>query len=145
MRRTCVWAVPAVVVAVSLFLSVRPGTEAAEPEVGKGPMIVHDVYFTLNDNSPEARAKLVAACKKYLTNHPGEVFYAAGPRNEELSREVNDKDWEVGLHIVFRDKKAHDDYQQSDRHKKFIAENRDNWKKVRVFDSNVEPVRNRKQ
>jgi len=25
-----------------------------------------------------AKEKLVAACKKYLTKHPGEVFFAAG-------------------------------------------------------------------
>jgi hypothetical protein len=134
-----------VAAALSLFLGAHRGTEAAEPDVGKGPMIVHDVYFTLNDTAPEVREKMVAACKKYLSNHSGEVFFAAGPRNEELNREVNDKDWEVGLHIVFRDKKAHDAYQESPRHKKFIAENRESWKKVRVFDSNVEPVRNRTQ
>ena len=34
-------------------------------------MLAHNVYFTLHDNSAAAKEKLVAACKKYLTGHPG--------------------------------------------------------------------------
>jgi hypothetical protein len=30
---------------------------------------------------------------------------------------------------------AHDKYQDHERHKKFIDENKGNWDKVRVFDS----------
>jgi hypothetical protein len=33
---------------------------------------------------------------------------------------------------------AHDQYSQSERHQTFIKENKDNWKRVRVFDSYVE-------
>ena len=40
---------------------------------------------------------------------------------------------------MFMDKAAHDEYQQAARHKMFIQENPSNWKKVRVFDSSVEP------
>ena len=101
----------------------------------KGPMLAHMVYFSLKDNSAEAKKKLVAACDKYLSKHSGEVFYGTGIRCEELDRPVNDKDFDVALHIVFADKASQDKYQDAPRHKKFIAENKDNWKKVRVFDS----------
>ena len=100
-------------------------------------MLAHNVYFALKDNSVDAKKKLVDACKKYLSSHPGEVFFAAGTRAEDLTREVNDRDFDVALHIVFKDKAAHDTYQDHERHKQFIAENKDNWKKVRVFDSVV--------
>jgi hypothetical protein len=106
---------------------------------GKGSMIVHNVYFSLKDNSAAAKDKLVAACKKYLTKHPGEVFFAAGTLAEELNRPVNDRDFDVALHIVFQDRKAHDQYQDAPRHNQFIDENKENWKKVRVFDSVVQP------
>ena len=99
------------------------------------PMIGHMVYFQLTDNSPAKVEELVAACDKYLSKHPGEVFYAAGPRAKEFSREVNDQDWDVALHIVFKSKADHYRYQDAERHQRFIAENRANWKKVRVFDS----------
>jgi hypothetical protein len=98
-------------------------------------MIVHDVYFSLKDASPEAKQKLVDACKKHLSKHDGEVFFATGPRADGLERPVNDRDFDVALHIVFKNKAAHDTYQDHKRHLAFINENKENWKKVRVFDS----------
>ncbi|MBI3823595.1 MAG: Dabb family protein [Planctomycetes bacterium] len=101
-------------------------------------MLSHDVYFSLKDNSPANKKKLVDACKKYLSGHEGEVFFAAGTLAEALKREVNDLQFDVALHIVFKDQAAHDKYQDAKRHQQFIDENKDNWKKVRVFDSFVE-------
>lgn len=103
----------------------------------KGPMLAHMVYFSLKDNSADAKKKLVAACDKYLSKHPGEVFYGTGTRCEDLDRAVNDKDFDVALHIVFANRAAHDKYQDAPRHKQFIDENKDNWTKVRVFDAVV--------
>ena len=100
--------------------------------------LAHDVYFALKDGSPEARAKLVAACKKYLTGHEGAVAFAVGTVAAEHQRSVNDRDFDVSLHIHFKDKAAHDKYQEAPRHKQFIEEQQANWKKVRVFDSWVE-------
>jgi hypothetical protein len=101
-------------------------------------VLAHDVYFELKDDTPAARAALVAACKKYLTGHEGAVSFAAGTLAEELARPVNDRAWDVALHIYFKDKAAHDLYQEAARHKQFIAEQQGNWKTVRVFDSWVE-------
>ena len=97
--------------------------------------LVHDVYFTLHDNSSDARAKLVRDCYKYLSNHPGIVFFAAGELVESHTRDVNIRDWDVSLHIVFKSRDYHDQYQKASDHHKFIDENKDNWKSVRVFDS----------
>lgn len=101
------------------------------------PMIGHMVFFTLRDNAPAKVQALVAACEQHLTGHPGEVFFAAGVRAKEFDREVNDKDWDVALHLVFRTKADHDRYQEAPRHQRFIDENRANWKTVRVFDSEI--------
>lgn len=110
-------------------------TEAGEAKGGKGPMIGHMVYFKLKDNSPAAKAKLVEACKKYLTKHEGEIYFGAGVLAESLKRDVNDLKWDVALHLVFRDMKSHDLYQEAKRHQQFIDENKGNWESVRVFDS----------
>jgi hypothetical protein len=103
--------------------------------------LAHDVYFALNDASPEARQKLVDACRKYLSDHEGAVFFAVGTRATEMAREVNDRGFDVSLHVHFRDKAAHDAYQENLRHKQFIAETSANWTSVRVFDSWVETSR----
>jgi hypothetical protein len=100
--------------------------------------MVHNVYFTLKDRSDAAIAKLIADCKKYLTVQPGIDFFAAGGLAKELSRDVNDCDWDVGLHIVFDTPEHQDAYQVDPTHHRFIDENKDTWAKVRVFDSLVE-------
>jgi hypothetical protein len=104
----------------------------------KERMVAHDVYFSLNDNSPQARDKLVTACKKYLSDHPGTIWIAAGPLAEELKGGMNDRDFDVALHLVFENKAALDRYAKAEKHLKFIEENKAAWKKVRVFDSYVE-------
>jgi len=101
-------------------------------------MLAHNVYFELKDKSEESKRKLVAACKKYLVDHPGVVFFGCGVLQVELDRPVNDRDFDVALHVVFDTKASHDLYQEAPLHLKFIEENRDGWAKVRVFDSNVE-------
>jgi hypothetical protein len=124
-------------VLAGIGLAMSPAAPAAEA----GRSLAHDVYFTLRDASPEAKQKLVEACRLYLTGHEGTVFFAAGVRAEEMTREVNDRGFDVGLHVYFRDKAAHDAYQDHPRHQQFIAEMNANWKTVRVFDSWVETTR----
>jgi hypothetical protein len=101
-------------------------------------LLAHNVYFTLKDPSAAANAHLIAACKKYLTGHPGAVLFACGTRAEALQRPVNDLDFDVALHIVFDSQASHDAYQIAHRHEQFVAENQAGWQKARVFDSLVE-------
>lgn len=129
---------PALGLALLAGLWYAPGLNVASAanEGNSAAMLAHNVYFSLHDSSPEARRKLVDACHKYLADHPGTVFYACGTV-ADLDRDVNDRDWDVGLHIVFQDRAAHDQYQSAPLHLKFIEENKAAWKKVRVFDSDV--------
>ena len=100
--------------------------------------LAHNVFFSLHDNSAAARDRLIQACKKYLSGHAGEVFFACGSLCPDLNRPVNDRDFDVCLHLIFESRAAHDAYQTAPRHEQFVAEQKPNWKKVRVFDSNVE-------
>ncbi len=100
-------------------------------------MLAHIVYFTLKENTEQAKQKLVDQCHRYLKEHPGVLFFAAGTVGEEFQRPVNDRDYDVSLHVYFEDKQAHDAYQSNDDHLTFIAQNKENWEKVRVFDSYV--------
>jgi hypothetical protein len=134
MRRTFLFGASACLVLVaSLWVHGTAVSEDGKDE----PQIAHMVYFSLKDNSAAAQRKLVDACKKYLTKHPGETFFRAGTLATQLKRPVNDTDFDVALHIVFENMAAHDKYQDAPRHQQFIDENKDNWKKVRVFDSVV--------
>jgi hypothetical protein len=101
------------------------------------PRLSHAVYFTLKHRTPAAAAKLVASCQKHLTGHPGTEYFAVGTYAPEFDREVNDRDHDVALVIVFESHAAHDAYQTAPRHEEFIAENATEWAKVRVFDANL--------
>lgn len=101
-------------------------------------MLSHIVYFTLKDASEDACQKLVDACHKYLKNHAGVAFFAAGTRAVEFQRPVNDQTFHVALNVVFDSKEAHDVYQTSETHLAFIEEGKDNWQQVRVFDAYVD-------
>ncbi len=103
-------------------------------------LLAHNVFFKLKENSPAAVQKLIADCKKYLTVQKGIVSFCCGKIEPDLAREVNDRDWDVGLHLVFTDRRAHDAYQDDPMHEKFVHENKPGWAKVRVFDSLVEKV-----
>jgi hypothetical protein len=123
-------------VAVAL-VAAFVGFSSTEEKRAAKPMIGHMVYFKLKDNTPENRQKLVGACEKYLADHDGVVFFSAGVLAGDFKREVNDRDWDVALHLVFIDQAAHDKYQDHKEHLKFIEENKANWAKVRVFDSEL--------
>jgi len=87
-----------------------------------GTTLAHNVYFTLNDSSPEAQKALVEACE-------------TGTRATEKTRDVNDTGFDVSLHLYFEDEAAHEAYQNHSRHHEFIEKMKANWKTVRVFDS----------
>lgn len=129
---------PLAALALAALAVLAPGP--ARPET-PARALAHDVYFSLRDASPEARQRLVDACRKHLTGHEGTVFFAAGVRATEMTRDVNDKAYDVSLHVYFRDQAAHDAYQEHPRHQQFIAEMKANWASVRVFDSWVETSR----
>lgn len=113
---------------------------AASDQSKADQLVIHNVYFTLAESTPANREKLVAACRKYLVNHPGVVYFACGTLVPDLERDLNVRDWDVGLHIIFENRAAHDRYQPAPDHLKFIEENRSSWKQVRVFDSYGERV-----
>jgi hypothetical protein len=98
--------------------------------------LAHIVFFSLLDSSDAGRRRFLELCKTHLTGHPGEVYFAVGTLSE-LAREVNDRGFDVALHIVFDNLANHDAYQTAARHLKFVEQAKPLWKRVRVFDSNI--------
>ena len=61
--------------AAAVILASSLGVGATKAE---GPQLAHMVYFKLKDNSAGEPAKLTAACKLFLSNHPGTVYFGTG-------------------------------------------------------------------
>ena len=100
-------------------------------------MLSHQVFFTLKDPSPENCEQLIASCRRHLPDLPGIAFFAVGTHTPDLQRPVNDSDFHVTVNVVFDSREAHDHYQVSEAHQTFVAENRDGWSQLRVFDADV--------
>jgi len=98
-------------------------------------MHAHNAYFKLKDASDEAVEQFLADSKKYLAVVPGIKSFVCGVREVGLERDVNDRDFDVSLHVLFETRTAHDAYQVAPSHNEFVARNSDNWAVVRVFDT----------
>ena len=112
---------------------IVPAAGAAEPQLS------HSVIFKLKDSSPKERERFLASCEKHLTGHHGAVSFAVGTIAEDVVEPVSDREFDVALHVVFEGKAHLAEYLKSERHDKFVAENKDRFAKVRVFDSYVSP------
>jgi hypothetical protein len=103
-----------------------------------GVMLVHNVFFSLNDRSEEAKKRLIDECYHYLSPLPGIRYFHSGTLAEENKRPVNDRDFDVGLHVLFENQESHDSYQASPSHDEFVKRNSNNWERARVFDTTTE-------
>ena len=115
-----------------LLLTLAAGCRA--PAGPAAPRLAHDVYFTLHDDTPEARAALAEACRS-LAHLDGVLSLSVGPPAEELVRPVNVLAFDVALHVVFADRAAHDRYQSSPEHQALLKTWSERFETVRVFDS----------
>jgi hypothetical protein len=143
MFQRAVWLGAIVVVVISVAAMVAHYSQenlvmAADETKAGETQLAHMVFFSLADKTESNRKRLVELCKKYLDGHEGVTYFSVGTLNPELKREgVNDRDFDVALHLVFKNKAAHDRYQEHARHKAFIEDGKALWSKVRVFDSDV--------
>ena len=101
------------------------------------PQLSHMGYFTLSDDSEPKIQELLHSCQNYLSDHPGVVYFSVGRLNKDLARPVNDHGYQVTINVVFDSRESHDLYQVAPRHLQFIAEQKSNWKQVRIFDSDL--------
>jgi hypothetical protein len=102
--------------------------------------LAHMVYFSLSEPTEANRQALIKACHKHLSKHEGTTHFSVGVVAPGLDRPVNDRAFEVALHLVFDSREAHNKYQDHPRHLKFIDEVMPMLSKVRVFDADlIEP------
>ena len=97
-------------------------------------MFVHVVYFWMKPSTPDAaRKQVVQDCRTYLARIPTVRHLWTG-RPAMTPRDVVDNSYDVGLCVVLDDSPGHDVYQEHPLHKEFIARNKANWDRIRVYD-----------
>jgi hypothetical protein len=89
-------------------------------------MFSHVVIFWTDPAKPDAADELIAGATKYLKNIPGVLHFHVG-KMASSHRAVVDQSYQVGLNIVFPDKKTQDEYQVHPQHIEFVEKV---WKPV---------------
>ena len=97
-------------------------------------MFVHLVYFWLKpDNKQAARDQILKDAESLLKKIPAVRHLWCG-QMVPSPREVVDSTFDVGLCICYDDQAGHDAYQEHPLHKEFLARNKANFDRVRIYD-----------
>jgi hypothetical protein len=100
-----------------------------------GGVLVHSTYFKLSSPSEAVNHRFIEACKKYLSGHPGQKYFFVGPRDEDITRDVSDLNFDIAMTIIFKSVEDYNDYQLDPKHQQFIKETDVYPNTRRVFDS----------
>ena len=82
-------------------------------------MFSHVVIFWTNPGNPQAAEELLAGMDKYLKPIPGVLQFHTG-KMVPSHRPVVEQSYQVGLNLVFANKKTQDDYQAHPLHVEFV-------------------------
>jgi hypothetical protein len=96
-------------------------------------MFSHVVILWTDPKQPKAADELVEGANKFLKPIPGVIEMYAG-KMVGSHRPVVDQTYQVGLNILFKDKKTQDDYQVHPEHMKFVEIVKRVCTKVLVYD-----------
>lgn len=93
---------------------------ALEKFTGDKKPMAHNFFFQLADTSEALRDLFIDLCVKYLSGHPGQIYFSVGTRVLQIDRDVSGTNFEVSINIIFRDFDAYQDYNKDPKHEKFI-------------------------
>jgi hypothetical protein len=97
-------------------------------------MLVHLVYIWLKpDNKQIAREQFLNDCDAILKKIPSVRHLWCG-RMIPSTRDVVDSSYDVGVCVIYDDQAGHDLYQEHPLHKEFLARNKPNFERIRVYD-----------
>jgi hypothetical protein len=82
-------------------------------------MFSHVVIFWAKPDQPNAADELIAGANRYLKDIPGVLHFHVG-KMAHSHRPVVDQTYQVGLNLVFPDKKTQDAYQEHPQHIEFV-------------------------
>lgn len=98
--------------------------------------VLHSVYFYFKKDDPKRIEETRDAIMHDLSSiKTVQTLYAGAPLGME--RDVVDNDYQLSLHAIFRDREALNAYLTDEDHLEFLHNFSKDWKKIRVFDTNL--------
>ena len=98
-------------------------------------MLVHTVFFWLRKDLDDAQISKFRMGLESLKviEHAQSVFIGRPAAVAEPP--VCDGSYDFCLTVILKDVPAHDAYQAHEKHQDFIANHKDKWEKVKVYDA----------
>jgi hypothetical protein len=106
--------------------------------------LAHMTYFKLADRSPKTLEKFLELCEKYLSGHVGQTEFSLGLRAVEMQRDVNARDFDVAMNMVFESLASYNLYLRDARHDAFITAAAGMSSARKVYDSYLQPITKKK-
>jgi len=114
--------------------SLNKADNSNTKELKNNTMFVHHVFFWLKEpNNPEAVNRFEKALAELVTIESIDHYYLGKPA--DTRRDIIDSSYQYSLLVVFKDKKAHDIYQEHPIHNAFRKINKELTAKVLIYDS----------
>lgn len=98
-------------------------------------MILHNVFFWLKITNGDSVSEFMSELQKLDKIQEIKQIHIGVPA--PIIRPVVDNSYTVALTVFFVDLKGHDAYQVHPLHKEFLANNKEKWSKVQIYDINI--------
>jgi hypothetical protein len=96
---------------------------------------VHCVFFSCKPDLSAADIDAqIADAQNLLARIPTVRLVRSGRRDATMQRDVNVKDYDIGLTVLFDDKAGLQTYADHPLHLEYVAKYKPNWTGIRVFD-----------
>ncbi len=118
---------------LAAVLALPVSLKAGKPETMEGNF-VHAVFFWLVNEDDKTKKAFLKELRKFIDNVDVIRSQHIGTP-ADTDREVIDNTYSFSLILSFDSKKEHDEYQEHQLHKDFIANASSLWEKVLVYDS----------
>ena len=120
------------------YQAVHSKKSNLETKIKKGTMMLHNVYFWLNEGVTESERKLFEKGMRDFVDAVKEVKKAEiGIPAGTADRDVVDHSFGYSLSVWFSNLENHNIYQEHAAHKKFIEDFSHLWARVQVYDSEI--------
>ena len=118
---------------MAALLALPAGLKASKPKTMEGNFL-HVVFFWLKDEEEKTKKAFMSELRKFIDNADMIKSQHIGTP-ADTDRPVIDNTWSFSLILSFDSKREHDEYQEHQLHKDFIANASSLWDKVLVYDS----------
>ena len=101
---------------------------------GKAPFVHTVIFYLKKDVADNTVDTVIADARELLSQVPTVRGLKIGRRSERSSGQSNDKDFQIGLLVLFDGYDGLQEYIQHPKHKEFVARHLKSFDKIKVFD-----------